>query len=98
MKELVKQLIKEQEGIPGNEETVKKLKKALSLYDKKDYREISKFTCYGSLAYCCRSTAAKERGKECFWRDLTIDLLGLTKEEYEKLKDEFDEKIKNSMK
>ncbi|MCD6513597.1 MAG: zinc-ribbon domain-containing protein [Candidatus Odinarchaeota archaeon] len=42
--------------------------------------EIMKLTCYGSLAYCCSPDF------ECAIRDEVLRLLGLTKEEYAKLK------------
>lgn len=95
MKETVRQLIREHEGIPGNEAVVKKLKSALDFYEgkkKKNYREISKITCFGSLAYCCKTFG--KGGKQCLWRSIAIDLLGLNDEKYEELKDEFDEMIK----
>ncbi|MGQ4834558.1 MAG: zinc ribbon domain-containing protein [Candidatus Asgardarchaeia archaeon] len=42
--------------------------------------EIMKLTCYGSLAYCCSPDF------ECAIRDEVLRLLGLTKEDYARLK------------
>jgi len=44
-------------------------------------------TCYGSLAYCC------SLDKRCINRDRALELLGLTYEDYRKLKEEFHRKI-----
>jgi len=40
-------------------------------------------TCYGSLAYCC------SLDKRCANRDRALELLGLTNEDYQKLKENF---------
>ncbi|MHA1721532.1 MAG: zinc ribbon domain-containing protein [Candidatus Baldrarchaeia archaeon] len=44
-------------------------------------------TCYGSLAYCC------SLDKRCINRDKALELLGLTHEDYQKLKEEFHKRI-----
>jgi len=44
-------------------------------------------TCYGSLAYCC------SLDKRCINRDRALELLGLTHEDYRKLKEEFHKRI-----
>lgn len=98
MKETVKQLLSENSGIPGNEVLVKKLQSAMDFYEgkkKKNYKEISKITCFGSLAYCCKTFG--KGGKQCLWRSIVIDLLGLNDEKYEELKDEFDNVISKSI-
>ncbi|MFX1362671.1 MAG: zinc ribbon domain-containing protein [Promethearchaeota archaeon] len=50
-------------------------------------KEASAITCYGSLSYCCGLA------KPCVERDLALKLLGLTKKEYRRLKNEFHEHI-----
>lgn len=44
-------------------------------------------TCYGSLAYCCSLE------KRCINRDKALELLGLTREDYRKLKEECHKRI-----
>lgn len=44
-------------------------------------------TCYGSLAYCC------SLDRRCVNRDRALELLGLTYEDYRKLKEGFHRKI-----
>jgi len=44
-------------------------------------------TCYGSLAYCCSLE------KRCANRDRALELLGLTNEDYQKLKEDFHRRI-----
>jgi predicted metal-binding transcription factor (methanogenesis marker protein 9) len=41
-------------------------------------------TCFGSISYCCGCD------KKCITRDSVIKKLGITKEEYKKLKEKFD--------
>lgn len=54
--------------------------------------EASAITCYGSLSYCCGLE------KPCVERDLALKLLGLTKEDYKRLKSEFHKCIINAAK
>lgn len=45
-------------------------------------------TCFGSLAYCCGLA------KDCEDRDFEIEKAGITKEEFVKLKKQFDKNLK----
>jgi predicted metal-binding transcription factor (methanogenesis marker protein 9) len=86
MKEKIKKLIKEYEK---DKEVTDKLKYALGLYDEKvvDYDKAANLTCWGGLSYCCKSG---NTGKECIFRDIALDLLKIDKEQFEKLKKQFD--------
>lgn len=55
-------------------------------------KEASAITCYGSLSYCCGLE------KPCVERDLALKLLGLTKDDYRRLKNEFHKLIINAAK
>ena len=49
--------------------------------------ELGKETCFGSLVWCCKVT------KPCYYRDGTLSQLGLSNDEYMRLKKELSEKI-----
>jgi len=49
--------------------------------------ELGKETCFGSFVWCCKST------KPCYYRDSELSLLGLSINEYTRLKKELSEKI-----
>jgi len=52
-----------------------------------DRKRVRKLLCYESLAYCCGLQ------KPCIFRDTAMALLGISEEEYERLKKELDEKL-----
>ncbi|GAI49389.1 unnamed protein product [marine sediment metagenome] len=49
--------------------------------------EAMSVTCWGSLAFCCGLE------KRCMWRNLVMEVIGMKKKEYQKLKDKFTEEI-----
>lgn len=53
--------------------------------------EGGKDTCFGSLVWCCKGT------KPCYYRDGSLSQLGLSLEEYMKMKKELSEKILNAI-
>lgn len=54
----------------------------------KDLKKSLKLLCFNNLSFCCSLK------KECEDRDKCMKELGVSKEDFLKLKEEFDEKIK----
>jgi len=79
-------------------EQTKPIKKLLNIIkkfknkklSKTDIQEILNITCWKSLAFCC--------DKECFRRNICLKLLKISKEDFYKLKKEFNEKIRGMVK
>ena len=75
------------------EELAKKLKTYLRLKKLSDhsfdrhYEGACTLLCWGSPAYCCKSTHGGGEGKECLWRGLFQDLTDMNDDEFEVLKD-----------
>ena len=90
LNELLKLLkIWKKEKVPKN--YINKLKLAIKLKqqpkkDKKFIFNVSSLTCWDGLEYCCKSG---EKGKSCFWRDLSLDLMDISQSEYENHKSDF---------
>jgi hypothetical protein len=59
-------------------------------FTEKDIREVMTFTCYDSLAFCCN---LGEAGKPCFYRDSVLEALGISPEEFIRIKNEFTNRI-----
>ena len=53
--------------------------------------ELGRETCFGSLVWCCKGT------KPCYYRDSELSLLGLSIDEYMRLKKELSEKIMDAI-
>lgn len=53
----------------------------------REIKEIMKNTCFGSLAYCC------ELSKPCDSRNNVLKRLGITKKDFLKLKEDFDNNL-----
>jgi predicted metal-binding transcription factor (methanogenesis marker protein 9) len=56
-------------------------------FKKKDIKKKMEDTCFGSIAFCCGLE------KKCPNRDEAMKKLGITKEQFNSLKDEFDNNL-----
>lgn len=65
----------------------------LSEYEKKgvktvdDAEGLMKVLCYRNLAFCCRPKTS-DGGKKCLWRDSVLNILGVSKEDFIRVKEE----------
>ena len=60
--------------------------------EKQEIKHIMKETCFNSLSFCCGLT------RTCQYRDNVIKKLGLSKEDYIKLKEKFDNELFKKLK
>jgi len=91
----------ELERIDSNLMEIKRLEKVLierkrKLIELKEkgkvgYDDLREFLCFKSLAYCCGIE------KKCPNRDFVLKMLGISHEEYKRMKEEFDEIISRNV-
>lgn len=79
-------------GIRKAEELLGRLKYLKELSEKgnlteEEVRRAMDFTCFGSLAFCCGTE------KQCFHRDSTLEALGLTHEDFNRVKKDLTNRI-----
>ena len=49
--------------------------------------ELNSLLCYKNLGFCCRPKTS-DGGKNCMWRDFVIGVLGVSKDDFIKVKEE----------
>jgi predicted metal-binding transcription factor (methanogenesis marker protein 9) len=86
-KERLKEIEKKHSELRELTETWSRVIRALRGEVKLSEKEIRDLLCYNSLAYCCGLK------KPCAYRDAARALLGITDEEYARLKEELDKKL-----
>ena len=47
-----------------------------------EYKELFSLLCYKNIAYCCGIE------KDCYWRDIVLFIIGISKENYKNWKEE----------
>lgn len=52
-----------------------------------DAKELMQILCWQNLSYCCRPKTSDGRGKNCMWRTSVLKLLGISEEEFIKVKE-----------
>jgi len=58
--------------------------------DWEDVRLVMQLTCFGNIAYCCKARVREDdkEGKDCPWRDAVLEILGISKEEFNRVKEQ----------
>lgn len=49
--------------------------------------ELNNLLCYKNLAFCCRPLTS-DGGKNCMWRTTVLNILGISEEDFIKVKEE----------
>lgn len=103
-RELLKQINSEERKqkarvTESNKEIKEKLRKLIKLARRKRITsqyiaEVLSLTCYGSFVFCCASDNDKKEGlscegKNCFWRNSALALLGLSEKDLTRLKEKW---------